>query len=102
MWLAEAVSQGRINMPGFFADPLIRKAYTNATWTGPAQGVLNPVQEVNAAVTRIKNGLSTHEDECAAINGTDFEDNVRALEMENERLAQANKAFIQEESDEEN
>jgi capsid protein len=93
LWFAEAVSIGRIQAPGFFADPLIRKAYTNATWTGPAQGCLNPVQEVNAAVTRITNGLSTREDECAAINGSDYEDNVRTLENENELLARVNKAL---------
>lgn len=90
IWLAEAVSKGRISAPGFFTDPMIRKAYTNATWTGPAQGCLNPVQEVSAAVTRIENGLSTHEDECAAMNGSDFEDNVRTLENENEYLGRVN------------
>ena len=95
LWLAEAVSKGRIQAPGFFTDPLVKKAYTNATWTGPAQGCLNPAQEVNAAVTRIKNGLSTHEDECAAINGSNFEDNVRTLENENECLAEANKILNQ-------
>lgn len=93
LWFAEAVSKGRINAPGFFVDPLIKKAYTNVTWTGPAQGCLNPVQEVNAAVTRIKEGLSTREDECAAINGSDYEDNVRTLTNENERLAEANRAL---------
>lgn len=96
IWMAEAVSKGRINAPGFFTDPLIKKAYTNATWTGPAQGCLNPVQEVNAAVTRIKEGLSTREDECAAINGSDYEDNVRTLANENERLAEANRALLKE------
>lgn len=90
MWFAEAVSMGRIQAPGFFADPLIRKSYVNATWTGPAQGCLDPLKEVNAAVIRIMNGLSTHEDECAAINGSNFEDNVRTLVNENERLAEAN------------
>lgn len=96
LWFAEAVSKGRINAPGFFTDPLIRKAYTNATWTGPAQGCMNPVQEVGAAVTRIHNGLSTHEDECAAMNGSDYDDNVRTLIDENERLAEANKPLKQE------
>lgn len=102
LWFAEAVSKGRISAPGFFTDPLIRKAYTNATWTGPAQGCLNPDQEVSAAVKRIQNGLSTREDECAAINGSDFEDNVRTLKNENERLAEANRFLtIQEEQIEE-
>lgn len=93
IWFAEAVARGRIIAPGFFNDPLVRKAYTNATWTGPAQGYLDPVKEVNAAVTRIANGLSTHEDECAAINGSDFEDNIRTLTNENPQLAEVNSVF---------
>ena len=72
LWFNEAVSKGRINAPGYFNNLLIRKAYTNATWNGPAQGHLNPMQEVNAAVEKIKNGLSTHEDECSSINGSDY------------------------------
>ena len=91
LWLAEAVGSGRINIPGFFTDPLIKQAYASATWTGPAQGCLNPVQEVNAAVTRMEHGLSTHEDECAAINGSDYDDNVRTLMNENKSLAEANR-----------
>ena len=91
IWFAEAVSKGRIEAPGFFLDPMIRKAYTKVTWNGPAQGWLNPVQEVTASAKRIENGLSTHEDECAAVNGSDFDDNVRTLASENERLAEANR-----------
>lgn len=89
LWFSEAVSKGRINAPGFFNNPLIRQAYTNAKWNGPSQGQLNPMQEVGAAVKRIENGLSTHEDECASMNGSYFEDNVRTLCMENELLRQS-------------
>lgn len=91
LWFAEAVSKGRIVAPGFFNDPLVRKAYTKCTWNGPAQGQLDPGKEVDAAIKRVKEGFSTHEDECTALNGSDFEDNVRALESENQLLAQANK-----------
>ena len=93
LWFAEAVAKGRIHAPGFFTDPLIRKMYTNCTWTGPAQGCLNPAQEATAAVIRIENGLSTREDECAYINGSDYDDNVRTLKSENERLAEANRCL---------
>ena len=89
LWFAEAVSKGRIKAPGFFADPLIKKAYTNASWTGPAQGCLDPLKEVNAAEKRIYNGLSTREDECAAMNGSDYDDNVRTLQNENRGLEAA-------------
>ena len=71
----------------------MRKAYTRATWNGPAQGCLNPVQEVSASVKRIENGLSTREDECAMMNGSDYEDNTRTLAGENEKLAEANRGL---------
>lgn len=93
LWFAEAVSKGRINAPGFFTDPLIRNAYTRATWNGPTPGHLNPVQDVNAAIARINNGLSTREDEAAGMNGSDYEDNIRTLTHENERLNEANRAL---------
>lgn len=92
LWFAEAVSKGRINAPGFFMDPLIKNAYTQATWNGPTPGHLNPVQDVNAAIARINNGLSTREDEAAGMNGSDYEDNIRTLTHENERLREANGA----------
>ena len=91
LWFSEAVATGRINAPGYFLDPLIRKAYTNATWNGPVPGQLDPVKEVNAAISRINNGLSTRGDECASMNGSDFDDNVRTLEFENQKMADANK-----------
>lgn len=85
-WLAEAVAKGRISAPGFFSDPIIRKAYSGADWNGPAQGLLNPVQEVTAAVTRIDNGLSSRSREAMEINGSDFNDNVRELKAENNAM----------------
>lgn len=88
LWFAEAVSKGRITAPGFFNDPLIKKAYTNCSWAGPAPGTLDPIKEVQAAGKRIELGLSTHEEEAAAINGSSFEDNVRTLKHEYELLAE--------------
>lgn len=98
LWFSEAVSAGRIKAPGYFNNPLIRKAYTNATWNGPAQGQLDPLKEVNATVKRLQHGLSTREDECAMMNGSDYEDNVRTLRSENEMLKNANEP-IEEEGD---
>lgn len=98
LWFSEAVSTGRIKAPGYFNNPLVRKAYTNATWNGPAQGQLDPLKEVNATVKRLQYGLSTREDECAMMNGSDYEDNVRTLRSENEMLKNANEP-IEEEGD---
>lgn len=81
-WFAEAVIQGRIDAPGFFDDPLIQRAYTKAEWHGPSYGMLDPVKEVTAAVTRIENGLSTSQREAAEQTGTEYESNVRQLAAE--------------------
>ena len=51
------------------------------------------MQEVNAATQRIAAGLSTREDECASMNGSEYEENIRTLIRENEQLAEANRAF---------
>lgn len=85
-WLAEAVAKGKVNAPGFFADPVIQRAYARAEWNGPAQGLLNPLAEVNAAVLRMENGLSTHEREAVEINGSSFRKNMEQLGEENELL----------------
>lgn len=76
-WFAEAVSKGRIDAPGFFDDPLIRKAYTKAEWHGPSQGQLDPLKEAEAAKVRVEEGFSTRERETAELTGGDFEMNHR-------------------------
>lgn len=42
IFLSEAVAGGRLKAPGFFLDPLVRKAYCGAQWNGPAQGQIDP------------------------------------------------------------
>jgi lambda family phage portal protein len=81
-WMAEAVAKGRIAAPGFFANPVIRKAYCNAEWNGPAQGLLNPVQEVTAAKMRVENGFSNRTREAMELTGSDFNANVTQLKRE--------------------
>lgn len=88
-WFVDAVVKGRINAPGLFDDPLIFRAYTKAEWHGPSQGQLDPVKEVNAAVTRVEQGFSTAEREAAELTGTDYAQNVRIRAREIE-LAQKN------------
>ena len=82
MWLTEAVAIGRIHAPGFFADPLIRKAWCSAEWFGPTMSILDPVKDINGANLRIYNGLSTREKEAAEMTGTDFEENLEQLAYE--------------------
>lgn len=88
-WLAEAVARGRIKAPGFFNDPIKRKAWCGAEWNGPSPGQLDPLKEVNAAVTRIENGLSTREKETMELNGGDFDRNIEQLGRENKLMSDA-------------
>ena len=85
-WFAEAVAKGRIPAPGFFSDPIRRKAFTGAEWNGPAQGLLNPVQEVTAAEKRVQNGFSTRGREAMEMNGSDFDRNIAQLKREEKAL----------------
>lgn len=85
-WLHEAIAKGRISAPGFFTDPLVRKAYSQAEWNGPSQGQIDPLKEVNAAEKRVKNGFSTRAQETVALNGGDFKKNIRTRMMEEQMM----------------
>lgn len=85
-WLAEAVFIGRLEAPGFFEDPLIRKAWCNSEWYGPVMGVLDPVKELQAAQLRVTSGFSTREKESLEMTGTSFDENVSRIEVENKCL----------------
>lgn len=88
-WLAEAVAIGRVQAPGFFADPLIRKAYCGSEWTGPSPGQLDPKKEIDAEILAVEHGFSTHEQSTARYNGGNWRNNVAALRRENAELAVA-------------
>ena len=85
-WLAEAVATGRIQAPGFFVDPAIRKAWSGSEWTGPSQGQLNPVQEIQAEVLAVQHGFSTHEQSTSRLNGGNWTNNIAALRREREMM----------------
>ncbi len=89
IFLAEAIGTGRLKAPGFFLDPVIRMAYCGAQWNGPAQGMIDPVKEVNAAEKRINIGISTRQRETIEMTGGDFDSNVAQLARENQLMEAA-------------
>jgi capsid protein len=84
IWMYEAVALGRIQAPGFFTDPLIRKAYLGVEWVGPSQGQIDPVKEVDAADRRVKLGISTVQRETSEYSGEDFDMNKAQIRRERE------------------
>ena len=81
-WLSEAVMKGRIQAPGNYDDDYTRKLYAWSTWTGPAQGQLDPVKEVNASILKVQHGFSTYQRETGELTGEDFDLNMKALKRE--------------------
>jgi len=68
LWLDEEVASGRIALPGY-ADPIRRRAWSNAIWIGPARGAMDELKEAQAAAKRIEIGVSNESIECAAMTG---------------------------------
>lgn len=71
-WLADEVAAGRIVAAGFFADPMIRRAWSRAQWNGDGPGALDPLKEAQAADLRTKMGLTTLSQEIAEYDGGDW------------------------------
>ena len=81
-WLLEAIVLGRIDCPGYFDDPVKRKAWASADWFGPTMSILDPVKDVNGSALRVTYGLSTREREAAEMTGSDLEENLEQLAYE--------------------
>ncbi|MCI9388366.1 MAG: phage portal protein [Lachnospiraceae bacterium] len=89
LFLAEAISRGRLKAPGFFLDPAVRMAYCRSQWNGPAQGMIDPSKEADAAEKRIAIGVSTRERETIEMTGGDFGSNVAQLAREEQMMRDA-------------
>lgn len=82
-WMEDAAALGIIDAPGFFDDPLVRAAWLRCMWVGPAKGMINESQEMDAAQKRLDSNLTTYEQETIELNGGDFEMNMEQRAKEN-------------------
>ena len=87
--ITEAIALGRLQAPGFFADPLLRMAWLGATWHGDAPSSLDPVKEITAAEKRINLRLTTRSEERARLVGGDWEAIVPQISREEQALRAA-------------
>nr|DAL65673.1 MAG TPA_asm: portal protein [Caudoviricetes sp.] len=77
LWFEEELNAGNIPLPrgmtvaDFYTDPVKREALVCADWIGASRGQIDEMKETQAAVERIKAGLSTLEKECARL-GEDY------------------------------
>ncbi len=75
--ITEAVLRGHLDAPGFFDDPLARRAWLNADWVGDAPGQIDPMKEISAAKERVALTVSTIEEETAALTGGSWDRKIR-------------------------
>lgn len=90
LWLEEAINKNMLrSFPANAAGMLYTDGHLNlmfealaqGDWTGAARGQIDELKETQAAVLRIKYGLSTHEDELVRL-GKDWRKVYQQLERE--------------------
>lgn len=90
LWLEEDMNGGNMPLPRgwdsrIFYEPWGKECLTSCDWIGAGRGQIDELKETQAALLRIKGGLSTREFEIAK-QGGDFMKVFRQLSREN-RLA---------------
>lgn len=85
-FLNEAVRLGRIEAPLYMKDDFHAKLYSWSEWVGPSQGQLDPTKEVQAAVLKIANNLSTYQRETGELTGEDWDLVMSALTRERMKI----------------
>jgi len=85
----EAVARGLIDAPGYFENPLARRAYTRVKWNGPGLPQLDFYKEVQAWEKAVALGFATASQATSELNGGDYMENlsVRAREIEAAKAA---------------
>lgn len=78
LWLEEDIAAGNLPLPSgrnrtdFYRDGgMFKAAYSRARFIGSGRGQIDELKETQAAMLRIKCGLSTYEEECAHL-GKDY------------------------------
>lgn len=75
-FVTDCVSGGLIDAPGFFEDPLIRRAWCNVAIAGPRPPQIDPLKEATGAKVRMDAQISTLQREQADMGYGDYDDNL--------------------------
>lgn len=94
-FIGECVARGLLAAPGFFADPLVARAWCGAAWIGPAPGQIDPGKEADANATMVDRGWKTDAEVTAEMTGGDWERNAAQRKKE---IATARDAGMREEA----
>lgn len=97
LMLEEEIGNNNVPLPRgvsneFFYEPLMKEAICKATWIGSGSGQIDELKETQAAILRIKSGLSTYERESAKL-GEDYRDVFAQRAREEGVIAEYGLAF---------
>lgn len=97
LWLEEEWNAGRIPIPAgktkaWFYEPGVKDAMSQATWIGASRGQIDELKETQAAILRIKSGLSTYEIESGRL-GLDFREIFLQRAREEKLIAKLGLSF---------
>lgn len=85
-WLDEAVAAGYVRCPGYWGNPLVRRAWQGAVWIGDGPGAVDPVKEIEAAERRVALNISTLEAESVLHDGGKWRTKLRQRQREQKLL----------------
>jgi lambda family phage portal protein len=80
----EMVASGRFEAPGFFDDPVKRRAWLGCIWIGPTRVQINPQVEANADDIDLRNGVKSREQVMTERTGGDFDTKSKQWVREND------------------
>lgn len=87
VWLEEELNNGRfesmkgVNAPNFY-DGLNKEHYSRCDWLGSGNAQIDELKETQAAILRIKQGLSTYKIELARLHGSDYREHFEQIAEE--------------------
>lgn len=81
-FITDCVAGGLLDAPGFFDDPLIRRAWCNVAIAGPRPPQVDPFKEAAGAKVRMDNRISTLQREQADMGYGDYDDNLAQQDRE--------------------
>lgn len=94
LWVEEEIAAGNLPLPpgrnrtDFYRDKgMAKAAYTRCQFVGSGRGQIDELKETQAAMLRIKAGLSTYEIECSRL-GVDFREIFEQRAREEKLIAQ--------------
>lgn len=96
LWVEEEIAAKNLPLPPgrnrtdfYRGKGMAKAAYTRAAFVGSGRGQIDELKETQAAMLRVKAGLSTYEEECAKL-GKDWREVFEQLARENRMIEDLN------------